>query len=173
MTAPAQPVSDAATPAGTAPKKVSGLLGFKLAGSVSSAVSPVTSPAVSRPQQPDRILTQQELDQYWNQFLSGHDEEMAGARDLLKDYRPEIDATGCFTLKMPNSFVEAEFSKYKVSLLKLLRSMSGSRSLNVKVEVVHVEMKASAYRPDEKYEAMLERNPELAKLRDLFPAIDY
>ncbi|MCQ2297441.1 MAG: hypothetical protein MJZ51_02345 [Bacteroidales bacterium] len=151
---------------------MSGIGGLKLAGRVSAKSD--NSVLGTVPQvQPNKILTQEELDQHWNKIMSSKDERVAEMVGLLKDYHPIIDESGVFTLQMPNSFVEAEFRKHKVRLLELLRKMSGSSELNVKVEIVHAEVKAAAYRPDEKYQAMLESNPDLAKLREIFPIIDY
>lgn len=145
---------------------------MNLAGSVSTKVdlAAVSSMSVARS---DKMLTQQELDECWAKVMSSTDEARQPMVELLKNHKPVMGEDNTFSLQFPNSFLEAEFKKHKVSLLLALRTLSGSRSLNVKSEVVRVETETKAYRPDEKFNAMQARNPMLANLRDLFPTIDY
>ena len=50
---------------------------------------------------------------------------------------------------------------------------TGMRMLDCKVNQLFVSKEEVTYSPDDKYKAMVEKNPHLAELRKLFPMIDY
>lgn len=156
------------------PKSAPKIGGLRLVGSVSSKVQsdPKRTFRLDN-QQEDKKLNQEEFDKYWNELMSSSEPLFAEMAASLKNYHPVVNENGDFVLEVPNSYMEAEFRKYKVQLLTLLRDRSGARSMNCVVNVVHKEVETKAYQPEEKYQKMLERNNKLADLRSVFPTIDY
>lgn len=121
----------------------------------------------------DRILTQEEFDGYLLKLKESDNPTFAKMAGDIISYHPTMQSDGTFVLDVPNSYIEAEVRGYKVSLLTLLRDMSGSRCLNCTINVVHVEQEEVAYKPEDKFKVMAGRNPKMVDLRQLFPNIDY
>ena len=83
--------------------------------------------------------------------------ELSGDAATAKEFLPYID------LKIPPI----------CDVLTALRNKCGMPMLECKVNPLFVKKNDVLYSPDQKYNAMLERNPAIAGLRKLFPNIDY
>lgn len=114
-------------------------------------------------------LTEEDLSAYWTE--AG---EKLGLQELLAEGVPHLgEKAGCFEVDAQTVSFHEEFKPHKIDVMEFLRGKTGMKMLDCKVNPLFVSKEEVVYSPDDKYAAMLERNPQLAELRKLFPMIDY
>lgn len=114
-------------------------------------------------------LTQEDLERYWNEVSAELE-----LTEIMKNATVRMgEHTGCFEVDAQTTYFADEFRSHKIEVLEAMRRKSGMGMLNCKVNPMFVEENAKAYNPDDKYNAMLQHNPNLASLRHLFTEIDY
>ena len=57
--------------------------------------------------------------------------------------------------------------------MEFLREKTGMRMLDCRVNPLFVSKEEVVYSPDDKFAAMMGKNPQMVELRKLFPMIDY
>lgn len=114
-------------------------------------------------------LTEEDLKAYWQEAA-----ESLGLQELLADGVPHLgEKPGCFEVDAQSVTFHDEFKPHKIDVMEFLRGKTGMKLLDCKVNPRFVSKEEVVYSPDDKYAAMLERNPHMAELRKLFPMIDY
>lgn len=164
--APAAPV--AAQP--VTPKPQPSAVRPKLAGSISIGSIAVPAPKQEAPLQAEvKPLTQEDLERYWKE---AGDE--LGLSNLLSEATVSLgEHTGRIEIDALSVSFSDEFKPHRTDVMQLLRKKASMPMLDCRVTPKFVESKALLYSPTEKYNAMLQRNPQLQELRKLFPQIDY
>lgn len=143
--------------------------GSLLSGSVSlKSIKPQVVNTEPRLQAEVKPLTQEDLERYWKQAAEklGLDELMASATVRLGDHpgRIEIDAQ--------TTYFADEFKEHRIDVMQCLRELAGMPMLDCRVNPKFVEEEAKLYSANDKYNAMVQSNPELFQLRKLLPVID-
>lgn len=129
-------------------------------------------PLVSLENREMETLTQQRLEDLWNELLVKYqDDEKFCA--LLADKKVELKSQNLFTIQVPNLFFDSQFRDYQGRILGFLREMTGNEALQFKVVVVVEQVEKRAYMPREKFDELLKVNPAILSLRKLFPDIDF
>ena len=106
---------------------------------------------------------------YWQEAA-----EQLGLQELLSEGVPHLgEKQNCFEVDAQTVSFHEEFKPHKIDVMEFLRGKTGLKMLDCKVNQRFVEKTEVVYSPDDKYAAMLEKNPKLAELRKLFPVIDY
>lgn len=114
-------------------------------------------------------LTEEDLAAYWQE--AG---EKLGLQELLSEGLPHLgEKTGYFEVDAQSVSFHEEFKPHKIDVMEFLRKKTGMKMLDCKVNQLFVSKEEVTYSPDDKYKAMVEKNPHLAELRKLFPMIDY
>ena len=114
-------------------------------------------------------LTEEDLTAYWQEAA-----EKLGLQELLAEGIPHLgEKQGCFEVDAQTVTFHEDFKPHKIDVMEFLRGKTGMKMLDCKVNQRFVSKEEVVYSPDDKYKAMLERNPQLAELRKLFPMIDY
>ena len=114
-------------------------------------------------------LTEEDLAAYWKE--AG---EKLGLQELLAEGIPHLgEKQGCFEVDAQTVTFHEDFKPHKIDVMEFLREKTGMKMLDCKVNQRFVEKEEVVYSPDDKYKAMLEKNPKMAELRKLFPMIDY
>ena len=72
------------------------------------------------------------------------------------------------TLVLPNNLMAEQLGRIKPRLLKHLREKLNNFSLDLTVKVEETEVKKFVYTPQEKYNKLIELNPDIVLLRTLF-----
>ncbi|KWW31230.1 MAG: hypothetical protein AUK63_503 [bacterium P3] len=146
----------------------------RLPGIISIKMKPVSAqvrPAVQEEEvQP---LTQERLQEAWERLIAEWSESNPEQAAVLQGHEVELKERNLFAIKANNSNFERELRTFKTSMLERLRSQLRCPALQCRVEVYVERQESKAYQPSEKYDAMLQSNPELARLRMMFPDIDY
>ena len=118
---------------------------------------------------PKTAFTQKELETAWNQYhaklISNGKKSIAASLiantpKLLEQYKIQ--------LTLPNTLMSDQVEKEKPKLIKHLRESLNNYGLSIEILVNETVTKKFAYTPQEKYNKLLEKNPELAKLKDAF-----
>lgn len=143
--------------------------GARLAGSISIKLSSVAKPAPPRLQAEVAPLTDEALRRYWDETA-----KELGLADLMKDGSVHLgEKNGLFEVEAQTTWFHDEFKPHKMEVLELMRKKSGMPMLDCKVNPLFVSKDEVIYSPDQKYNAMLDHNPNLMGLRRLLPNIDY
>ena len=114
-------------------------------------------------------LSEEDLTAYWQE--AGKE---LGLEELLAGAVPHLgEKQGCIEIDAQTVSFHEEFKPKKIEVMEFLRKKTGMRMLDCKVNQLFVSKDEVIYSPEDKYQAMLEQNPQLAELRKLFPIIDY
>lgn len=139
-----------------------------LTGSISIKAAPKMAP-VKHIAVEVKPLTDEDLQTYWKEAA-----EKLGLQELLAEGLPRLgERPGFFEVDAQSVTFHEEFKQYKIDVLEYFREKTGMKMLDCKVNPLFVSKEEVIYSPDDKYNAMLEQNPQLAELRKLFPMIDY
>ncbi|MBO4307673.1 MAG: hypothetical protein J5848_05100 [Bacteroidales bacterium] len=117
-------------------------------------------------------LTQKRLEELWEE-LAANSKDEPKLYELLCDKRVELKNNNLFNVWVPNLYLDNVFRQYQDKILSFLRGRTGNEALLYKVVVEVEKRETQAYMPREKFDEMAKRNPEMYKLRKLFPDIDF
>ena len=114
-------------------------------------------------------LTEEDLTAYWKEAA-----ETLGLQELLAEGVPHLgEKSGNIEIDAQSVTFHEDFKPHKIDVMEFLRGKTGMKMLDCKVNQLFVSKEEVTYSPDDKYKAMVEKNPQLAELRKLFPMIDY
>ena len=127
---------------------------------------------VVKPKREPIVLDQETLERLWQNHIDAHSDNaklcaaMQGRKLVFQDQNT-------FDIVLTNIYQKEELEPFKPQILGALREETGHEFLSwaLKVEVHATE--GQPYQPREKYDAMYKSNPAIAKLRAVFPEIDY
>lgn len=140
-----------------------------LSGSININVAPPAPTAVPKVAADVEPLTQEALERYWTEVADELD-----LQELLRDGQVRLgEKPGLIEVDAQTTWFHDDFRQHKLDVLTALRNKCGMPMLECKVNPLFVKKNDVLYSPDQKYNAMLERNPAIAGLRKLFPNIDY
>lgn len=135
--------------------------------SIKSVVDVKVEAAV--PQVEVKPLTQEDLERYWKEVAAE-----TGLTDVMKNATVRMgEHVGRFEVDAQTTYFADEFRSHKIEVLEAMRKKTGMKMLDCKVNPMFVAQDEKVYNPDDKYNAMLQSNPNLAALRHLFTEIDY
>lgn len=114
-------------------------------------------------------LTQEDLVCYWDEVAVE-----LGLEELMKSAEPHMgEHPGVIEIEAKTTWFADEFKAHRTEVMVALRKRSGLPMLDCKVTPMFVESDEVVYSPADKYNKMVERNPQLAMLRKMMPNIDY
>ncbi len=117
---------------------------------------------------PTEAFTQDELIEVWNTFvLQIEDEGKMNLAAILSIDIPRLKGT-TIHLTFPNSTNKVEVERQSFDLLQFLRKTLNNYDISLDIEVNEEMQKKFAYTPDEKYEKLKEKNPNIELLRKTF-----
>lgn len=117
---------------------------------------------------PREPFTQDELTQVWNTFIK--DIEKEGKMNLaaiLSIDKPRLKGT-TIHLTFPNATNKVEVERQSFDLLQFLRKTLRNFDISLDIDVNEEMQKKFAYTPEEKYEKLKEKNPNIELLRKTF-----
>lgn len=138
-------------------------------GSISiSGLKPIKAEA-PRLQQEVKPLTQEDLERYWEEAAKELELTL-----LMEKGKPRLgEHPGLIEIDAQSVYFHEEFKPHRIDVMELLRKKSNMPMLECKVNQMFVAKEEVLYSPQDKYKAMVQRNPQLVELRKLFPQIDY
>ncbi|WP_299892258.1 DNA polymerase III subunit gamma/tau [uncultured Lacinutrix sp.] len=109
-----------------------------------------------------------ELLPVWNTFIERLLEEgKMNLASILSIDTPRLDGT-VISLTFPNSTNKVEVERQQYDLLQYLRKTLSNYDISLAIDVNEEMQKKFAYTPEEKYEKLKEKNPNLELLRQIF-----
>lgn len=150
------------------PQPVQPAGGSLLAGGISIKVAPPKVEEATKVHVEAKPLEQADIERYWKEAseeLNLADLMSAATVTLGENHRTiDINAT--------ETWFAADFRPHRIEVMQRLREKSGMPMLECNVIPLFVSKDTIIYTAEEKYRAMLDRNPHLAEMRKLFPEID-
>ena len=117
---------------------------------------------------PKEPFNQDELTEVWNTFvLQIESEGKMNLAAILSIDKPRLKGT-TIHLTFPNSTNKVEVERQSFNLLQFLRKTLNNYDISLDIEVNEEMQKKFAYTPDEKYEKLKEKNPNIELLRKTF-----
>jgi DNA polymerase-3 subunit gamma/tau len=117
---------------------------------------------------PKDLFTEEVFLQLWNkqiEKLNKRGEKIIAS--IMNADKPTVSGNTVH-LTFPNSMMKGELLKARPKLLKYFRQKLNNYSIDFQITVNEEEEKRYAYTPQEKYNKLLEKNKELAKLKSIF-----
>jgi DNA polymerase III subunit gamma/tau len=112
----------------------------------------------------DHISLQHFLD-VWGDLAERMKPESQGLFLAMTKYEPEIDKGGMIRVFIDNMVQDGLISEKKPELLSHLRKKLNNYSIQIFTSIRENQKQQKAYLPTEKFEKLLEKNPEVGRLR--------
>ncbi|MCF8304395.1 MAG: DNA polymerase III subunit gamma/tau [Bacteroidales bacterium] len=119
---------------------------------------------------PVNDFTHEQMLYYWNQFANSLKEDSPNLYFTLTNtkHQPVLKDNYIIELEIPSKNQEDVLRETKGDLLDYLRTHLQNYKIQIRTLLNFKETKKTPYDPKEKYEAMVQRNPKLRKLKDVF-----
>jgi DNA polymerase-3 subunit gamma/tau len=118
---------------------------------------------------PKDVFTQSELETAWKSYhatlLSKGQKSIAAT---IISNMPKLENNFEITFDIPNSLMSDQVENERPKLMKHLRESLNNYALSISIVVNETVTKKFAYTPEEKYNKLLEENPDLAILKEAF-----
>ena len=118
---------------------------------------------------PKNDFTQKELEKTWKLY---HTELIKrGQKSIAATFNadlPVLKENFEIILTLPNTLMQGQIEKERPNLLKHLRTTLNNYGITVSILVNETVTKKFAYTPQEKYDKLLEKNPAMALLKEVF-----
>jgi len=117
---------------------------------------------------PTEEFTQEQMITHWNAYTQIVKEQ--GKYNLLSHLTMSVPILkdGMIHLEFPNQTIKLEVERDKFDLLTYMRKKLKNHSLDLVIAVNELPLKRYAYTDKEKYEKLVEKNPNLEALRNAF-----
>ncbi|WP_055437398.1 DNA polymerase III subunit gamma/tau [Lacinutrix algicola] len=117
---------------------------------------------------PTEPFNQEELTEVWNAFIVKIEAEgKMNLAAILSIDKPTLKGT-TIHLTFPNSTNKVEVERQSFDLLQYLRKTLKNYDISLDIDINEEMQKKFAYTPDEKYEKLKEKNPNIELLRKTF-----
>lgn len=118
---------------------------------------------------PKEVFTQKELEKAWKLY---HTKLIkSGQKSIAATFNadlPLLNEKFKISLTLPNTLMQEQIEKEKPKLIKHLRTTLNNYGIQLSIIVSETVTKKFAYTVQEKYDKLLEINPAMAKLKDVF-----
>lgn len=117
---------------------------------------------------PTEEFTQEQMITHWNAYTKTVKEQ--GKYNLLSHLTMSVPILkdGMIHLEFPNQTIKLEVERDKFDLLTYMRKKLKNHSVDLVIGVNELPLKRYAYTDKEKYEKLVEKNPNLEALRNAF-----
>ena len=117
---------------------------------------------------PTEEFTQEQMITHWNAYTKIVKEQ--GKYNLLSHLTMSVPILkdGMIHLEFPNQTIKLEVERDKFDLLTYMRKKLKNHSVDLVIDVNELPLKRYAYTDKEKYEKLVEKNPNLEALRNAF-----
>lgn len=117
--------------------------------------------------QPDKDFSQFALEQQWKIYIEGIQTAQPGLANILSMAKPVLGKDYAVELTVANSYAAETLTQGQKNILDFLRGKLQNRAIHFVVKVDEsLKPDTLIYTPQEKYQKMVENNPELQNLRD-------
>jgi len=114
---------------------------------------------------PEDTFTQEQLEAAWTQMSAGFENDKNFFISLNK-YKPLLSVNNTIEFTVDNKVQKEELEDRKLEILPVLREKLNNFHILLRVKVAEKQEQNKAYLPQEKYNAMVKKNPALKKMKD-------
>lgn len=140
----------------------------------STSIKPTATGAVQSQQatddtdqpRPETPFSPDDLEIHWSEFAESLRNDSPHLYSTLKGARPEILPGWTLQLPIENKVLDEELNTRKTDLLEFLRGRLNNYRISLQTKVAENVATARPYTDKEKFERMMDKNPEVAKLRE-------
>lgn len=128
-------------------------------------------PNTPKVQQQEDIIndfTQDELLNFWNEYIPLIDEKKAFLRNIMISCKPELKENYLFDVGVQNPEQQDDLSSSCIDILQYLRTHLKNNHIQMSTHLVETEEGHLPFTASEKYNYLLQINPMLEKLKDEF-----
>ena len=114
-------------------------------------------------------FSEAEMRKHWADYVREIDEQGMKilASNLMTDV-PKLQNENRIWIELPNDTMKKEVEREQFGLMDYLRSKLNNYSIELKITVNEETAKKFAFTPEEKYEKLREKNPNIDLLRTTF-----
>ena len=116
--------------------------------------------------QAEHAFNQEKLDKVWVYYTESIAGQYPNFYSILSSRKPVLKENNVLELNLDNKAQELTMKERKIDLLDFLRSELRNNSIQLETVLLETVSQSKPYTQEEKYKAMLERNPELKTLRE-------
>lgn len=109
---------------------------------------------------------QEKLNKVWAYYTESIAGQYPNFYSILSSRKPVLKENNLIELTLDNKAQELTMKERRVDLLDFLRSELGNNGIQMETILVETVSQSKPYTQEEKYKAMLEKNPELKTLRE-------
>ncbi|MDE5762937.1 MAG: hypothetical protein K2H68_05465, partial [Bacteroidales bacterium] len=158
-----QPAPSQPAPQGRPFRSATSLQGLSAQTQAKNAASQETLSST----QPDKDFSQFALDQQWKIYIESIQTAQPGLANILSMSQPVLGKAYAVELTVANSYAAETLTQGQKNILDFLRGKLQNRAIHFVVKVDEsLKPDTLIYTPQEKYQKMVENNPELQNLRD-------
>lgn len=174
---PPAPVPSAATKVPKAGKKVPGTYSIKQAVNGkedSTEKEEIPEQLNGMQERPEESFEQQDLEKAWLLFTESVHKDSPNLYSTLTRRKPQLKEEYLVVLEIDNKVQEREIRERRTDIHDFLRGELKNFKLRLETSILENKEESKAYFPEEIYQKMAEKNPNLKKLKDqLDMEIDY
>ncbi len=151
----------------TPEKRVSGLSLSSI--KVKKAHEKTKSPSISEEDLPKDAFEEKEMQKHWDDFV--HQLEKQGKKILASNLQtdvPKLKNANTIWIELPNGTMKKEIEREQSLMLDYLKQKLNNYSISLQITVNEEVAKKFAFTPEEKYEKLREKNPNIDLLRKEF-----
>ncbi|AEM71467.1 DNA polymerase III, subunits gamma and tau [Allomuricauda ruestringensis DSM 13258] len=151
----------------TSEKRVSGLSLSSI--KVKKAHENTKSPGIDEKDLPKDAFEEKEMQKHWDDFV--HQLEKQGRKILASNLQsdvPKLKNENTIWIELPNGTMKKEIEREQSLMLDYLKQKLNNYSISLYITVNEEVAKKFAFTPEEKYEKLREKNPNLDLLRQEF-----
>lgn len=111
-------------------------------------------------------FSQEKLFEVWNDYANKLSKSQPGFFITLTKYSPVLKEGYIIELTLDNTAQEEEFKEKKLDIVAYLRKELNNYKLDIHTSINAAPTSAKPYTPTEKYNKMVEKNPNLSKLKN-------
>lgn len=162
-----QPAAPSQAPSQPAPQGKPFRSATSLHGLSAQTQAKAAAPQETASSAPDKDFSQFGLEQQWKTYIESIQAEQPGMANILSMAKPVLGKDYAVELTVANSYAAETLTQGQKSILDFLRGKLQNRALHFVVKVDEtLTPDTPIYTPQEKYQKMVENNPELQNLRD-------
>ncbi len=118
---------------------------------------------------PHDPFTEKDMQDLWGKYV--HKLDNSGRKILASNLsidQPRLEGENTLSIQLPNHTMKKEIEREKSGLLDYLKTELNNHEIQLKITVKEDHAKQFVYTPEEKYEKLREKNPEIDLLRKEF-----
>jgi len=162
---PLQAHARPAKPAKPAAENITSRLSLKIHSKPPDEADDDTDDEPEAGELPADDISADQFSRVWKSMAEKYQQESQGLYLAMTRYEPLLEKEGLIVVFLDNAVQEDIFSEKKMELLGLLRRELNNYGLQMETRIRENGFKQKAYLPREKFEKMLEKNPDIAKLK--------